>query len=67
MARLEPIGIEVKEAIFGPVAGGGEEDQEQDGAVEAGPRGEVCKYKEGDHEPYGNQSVDPQDWVDFKY
>ena len=40
MARLEPArggGGEGEEAVVCPVAGGEEEDGEQDGAVDAGP------------------------------
>lgn len=35
MARFEPVAVEVEEAVIGPVAGGQEEDEEQDGAVDA--------------------------------
>ena len=36
MAWLEPVGTPVEETSVGPVAGGGEEDEEQEGAVDAG-------------------------------
>jgi len=39
--RLEPVAVDVEEALVGPVAGGDEEDQEEDGAVDAGAVEEV--------------------------
>lgn len=35
--RLEPVAADVEEAVIGPVAGRGEEDQQQKGAVHARP------------------------------
>ena len=41
MARLEPVAVNVEEALVGPVARGNEENEEEDRAVDAGPVEEV--------------------------
>lgn len=43
--------MDVEEALIGPVAGGYEEDQEEDGAVDAWSIEEVGEKKERYHEP----------------
>jgi len=46
---LKPVAIEVEETVVGPVARGGEEDDEEKGAVHAWPVEEVCAHeKEAD-------------------
>ncbi len=50
MTRLEPVAVDVEEALIGPVAGGDEEDQEEDGAVDAWPIEEVGEHEKGDDE-----------------
>ncbi len=42
---LKPVALEVEEAVVRPVAGRGEEDDKQEGAVHAWPVEEVCTYK----------------------
>lgn len=46
MARFEPIAVDVEEAVVGPVARGDEQDEEQDGAVDAGPVQEIGQEEE---------------------
>lgn len=36
LARFEPVAVDVEEAVVGPVAGGDEEDEEEEGTVDAG-------------------------------
>ena len=50
MPLLEPVTVEVKEALVGPVAGGDEEDEEKDRAVDARAIEEVGEEEEGDDE-----------------
>ena len=50
VARLEPIAVDVEKALIGPVARGGEEDEKEDRAVDAGAIEEVGQEKEGDDE-----------------
>lgn len=50
MTRLEPVAVDVEEALIGPVAGGDEEDQEEDGAVDAWSIEEVGEHEKGDDE-----------------
>lgn len=46
MARFEPIAVDVEEAVVGPVARGDEQDEEEDGAVDAGPVQEIGQEEE---------------------
>lgn len=48
--REEPVAAEVEEAAVGPVARGEEEDEQQDGAVDAGPVEEVGADEEEEDE-----------------
>lgn len=41
MARFEPVAVDVEEAVVGPVARGDEKDEEENGAVDAGPIEEI--------------------------
>ena len=50
MARLEPVSVQIEEALFRPVAGGDEENQEEERAVYARPVEEVGQDKEGEDE-----------------
>lgn len=47
---LEPVAAEVEEAAVGPVAGREEEDEQEDGAVDAGPVEEVGADEEEEDE-----------------
>lgn len=47
---LEPVAAEVEEAPIGPVARGHEQDQQQEGAVDAGPVEEVGAHEEEEDE-----------------
>lgn len=47
---LEPVAAEVEEAAVGPVARGEEEDEEEDGAVDAGAVEEVGADEEEEDE-----------------
>lgn len=49
-ARLEPIAAEVEEAAVGPVARGHEEDEEEEGAVDAGAVEEIGADEEEEDE-----------------
>ena len=46
MARFEPIAVNVEEAVVGPVARRDEQDEEEDGAVDAGPVQEIGQEEE---------------------
>ena len=48
MPRLEPVAVNVKEALVGPVTRGDEEDEEEYRAVNAGSVEKVGKEEEGD-------------------
>lgn len=50
MAGLEPVAVDVEETLVGPVARGNEKDQEEDGAVDAGPIEEIGEEEEGYYE-----------------
>ena len=46
MTGFEPVAMDIEEALVGPVAGGYEEDQEEDGAIDAWPVEEVREDEE---------------------
>lgn len=48
--RLEPVAAEVEETPVGPVARGHEQDQQQKGAVDAGPVEEVGAHEKEEDE-----------------
>ena len=50
MSWLKPITVDVKEAMVGPVAGGDEQDQEEDGTIDAWPIQKVGQEEERDNE-----------------
>jgi hypothetical protein len=59
---LEPVAGKVEEAAVGPVAGGQEENQEKEGAVDAGPVEEVCADEEEEYEGGRGVGRDEEDW-----
>lgn len=50
MTRFEPVVAEIKETVIGPVARGGEEDEKEKRAVDAGPVQEIGRDKEQEYE-----------------
>ena len=50
MPGLEPVAVEVEEALLGPVTGGYEEYEQEDRAVNARSIEEICQEEEGQHE-----------------
>jgi hypothetical protein len=47
---LKPVAVEVEETMVGPMTGGREEDNEEEGAVYAWPVEEVCAYEKEEDE-----------------
>lgn len=62
MAWFEPVSAKVEEAVVGPVTGRQEQDEEQDGAVDAGSVEEVGRDEEEDDEGRGGVGGDEEEW-----
>lgn len=65
MSRLKPVAVEVEEAVVGPMTGRDEEDQEEDGTVDAWSVEEVRQDEKGDDESadrLGKQKVPWASW-----
>jgi hypothetical protein len=58
---LEPVAAEVEETAVGPVAGGEEENEEEYGAVDAGPVEKVCADEEEEDEGGGGVGRDEEE------
>lgn len=58
---MEPVAVEVEEAPVGPVAGGHEEDEEEEGAVDAGPVEEVGADEEEEDEGWRGVGWDEEE------
>lgn len=68
MSRLKPVAVEVEEAVVGPMTGRDEEDQEEDGTVDAWSVEEVRQDEKGDDESadrLGKQKVPMGESVDI--